>query len=87
MNLSSKFTGLKRITTHARHFFQRHTHLLSLIGLFLVFVTFVAKEGIRDHAEFIRAWKVGSDVGNVKNDRPDLAEPVAETQSGSGLLF
>jgi hypothetical protein len=35
----------------------------------------------------MKAWKVGSDVGNVKNDRPDLAEPIAETQSGSGLLF
>ena len=38
-------------------------------------------------ADFMRAWKVGPDVGNVKNDRPDLAEPIVETQSGSGLLF
>jgi putative SOS response-associated peptidase YedK len=28
-------------------------------------------------ADFMRAWKVGSDVGNVKNDRPDLCEPLS----------
>jgi len=38
-------------------------------------------------ADFMKAWKVGPDVGNVKNDRPDLAEPIVETRSGSGLLF
>ncbi len=27
-------------------------------------------------ADFMRAWKVGPDVGNVKNDRPDLCEPL-----------
>jgi len=27
-------------------------------------------------AELMRAWKVGPDVGNVKNDRPDLCEPI-----------
>ena len=37
--------------------------------------------------DFMKAWKVGPDVGNVKNDRPDLPEPIVETQSGSGLLF
>ena len=38
-------------------------------------------------SDFMKVWKVGLDVGNVKNDRPDLAEPIAETQSGTGLLF
>ena len=27
-------------------------------------------------ADLIRVWKVGPDVGNVKNDRPDLCEPI-----------
>ena len=27
-------------------------------------------------ADSMRAWKVGPDVGNVKNDRPDLCEPL-----------
>ncbi len=38
-------------------------------------------------ADFMKAWKVGPYVGNVKNDRPDQPEPIVETQSGSGLLF
>jgi putative SOS response-associated peptidase YedK len=28
--------------------------------------------------DLMRAWKVGPDVGNVKNDLPDLCEPVSE---------
>jgi len=36
-------------------------------------------------ADFMTVWKVGPDVGNVKNDSPDLAEPMNNTQSG--LLF
>jgi putative SOS response-associated peptidase YedK len=27
-------------------------------------------------ADFMKAWEVGSGVGNVKNDRPDLCEPL-----------
>jgi putative SOS response-associated peptidase YedK len=27
-------------------------------------------------AEEMKAWRVGSDVGNVRNNRPELAEPV-----------
>ena len=27
-------------------------------------------------AEDMKAWKVGADVGNVRNNRPDLIEPV-----------
>jgi hypothetical protein len=25
-------------------------------------------------------WQVGKDVGNVKNDRPDLIDPVPQSQ-------
>jgi hypothetical protein len=35
----------------------------------------------------MRAWRVGPDVGNVRNDRPDLAEAISENESGSELLF
>jgi putative SOS response-associated peptidase YedK len=29
-------------------------------------------------AEVMKAWKVGSDVGNVRNNRPELVEPIGE---------
>ena len=30
-------------------------------------------------SDLMRVWKVGPDVGNVKNNRPDLCEPITET--------
>jgi putative SOS response-associated peptidase YedK len=33
-----------------------------------------------DEADQMKTWKVGSDVGNVRNNRPDLVEPI-ETNS------
>jgi putative SOS response-associated peptidase YedK len=30
-------------------------------------------------ADEMRAWKVGSDVGNVRNNRPELIEPIANS--------
>jgi putative SOS response-associated peptidase YedK len=35
-------------------------------------------------ADQMKAWKVGPDVGNVRNNRPELVEPVAATE---GNLF
>jgi putative SOS response-associated peptidase YedK len=33
-------------------------------------------------ADEMKAWKVGSDVGNVRNNRPELVEPVGESAGG-----
>jgi putative SOS response-associated peptidase YedK len=42
-------------------------------------------------ADEMSAWKVGKDVGNVKNDRPDLVEEITEpgrpAPGGLGSLF
>ena len=42
-------------------------------------------------ADEMTAWKVGKDVGNVKNDRPDLVEGITEPErpapGGLGSLF
>jgi putative SOS response-associated peptidase YedK len=42
-------------------------------------------------ADEMTAWKVGKDVGNVKNDRPDLVEEITEPErpapGGLGSLF
>jgi putative SOS response-associated peptidase YedK len=29
-------------------------------------------------AEEMKAWQVGNDVGNVRNNRPELIEPIAD---------
>jgi putative SOS response-associated peptidase YedK len=38
-------------------------------------------------AEKMTAWEVNRDVGNVKNDRPELIEPAKDDQANMPSLF
>lgn len=47
MKLGVSLARLRSVALHK--IFLKHKHVISLAGLFLVFATFVVKEGIRDH--------------------------------------
>jgi hypothetical protein len=71
-----------------RRFARRHDRLLSVAGAFIIFVTFLVREGYRDELkELVDSIDGARNVFLIRPDNRDIAEQVARLQESLGAKY
>jgi hypothetical protein len=71
-----------------RRFVRRHDRLLSIAGAFIIFVTFLVREGYRDELkQLVDSIDGARNVFLIRSDSRNIAEQIARLQASLGAKY